>query len=107
EAELILEAVHKRGRGSEHLDVAQFEQADCSRQMFGRRLRLAFGARLVAVPVSRNDQLGIRRESILRPDCTLLAEKAAIVMVAGVADRGVIGGIRLDEDLRRGTAATG
>src|SRR5437588_3321129 len=64
EAELILEAVHKRGRRSKHLDVAQIEQADCSRQMFGRRLRLAFRARLVAVAVGRHDQLRKRWKAI-------------------------------------------
>src|ERR1700704_1849697 len=64
EAELILEAVDKRGRRSEDLDVAQFEQGDCSRQMFGRRLGLPLGAGFVPVPVRRHDQLGKRRKTV-------------------------------------------
>src|ERR1700736_960298 len=54
---------------------------------------------LVSVSIGRHDQLAIRRESILRPDCTLLTEEAAVIVVAGVADCGMIGRVGLDEHL--------
>ena len=73
--------------------------------MFGRRLRLALRACLVSMPVGGDDQLGIRRKSILRPDCTLLAVEATIVVVLRVADGRMIRVVGLDQDLR-GTGAT-
>src|SRR5207248_9585918 len=91
ETEFVLEAIHERGRWSKDLDVAQFEQRDCSTQMFGGCLRLEIGACLVTMPVGCNDQLAEGRKSIGAPDLELSAVAAAIVAGPGVATGRIVG----------------
>src|ERR1700674_823964 len=84
EVELILEAVDKRGRRSEDLDVAQIEQGDCSRQMFGGRLRLSLRTGLVAVAIGGYHQLAKRRKPVGPADLQFLPIEAAGIVVARV-----------------------
>src|ERR1700737_5578483 len=74
--------------------------------MFGGRLCLPLRTGLVSVSVGGHDQLRKWRKPVGAADLQFLPEKAAVIVVASVTDRGMIGRVGLDEHLRRRAAAT-